>query len=1309
MKNIIATALVLLVVNLLCHAQDKSFNLSGWTAVKAKAKAEKKYIFVDCYATWCKPCKWMDENVLSDHEVADFLNSHFVSVKLQMDRTSNDSEETKKWYEFASDCSKQYDVKAYPSYLIFTANGNIVHRFSGSAKKDYFISSIKNSLDKKTQYYFIKENYEHYSEDSSFLLKAINICLDANDKTLAKKILDKYLNTVLNPISEESLVVLPKLTDTSSDRSFQILLTKSRNINTIVGKDGFAERQLARVLKREFIDPVFLGNDKIRDWTLTKNKIITKYPVLNEQTLKLLLTGFQNRIVEYELFPFYRSRRNINWDSIRIVLINRYPNSDIDESLSKEEFKNISSRGEWEKAAQLTLQYLDKYASSLTYMEINDYVWDHVFEHSADTSYLKRALKWSKYTVEKQDDPHFLDTYANLLYKLGEVDSAILFENKALTFAIKTQQKDVKSYQETLYKMTKGDKTWKSYSSSSFGQKKVIDSEAIKNWPYITREQISPDGKYISYYVNIGNSRKYKLIVKSTASSWSREFNIDGVPVFSDDSRFLVFLYSTDLLILDLTKNDLQTILNVQSFKLTESRKQNYIAYILNDTSRTLIVKNLVNGKMKEFSGAETFNFSPQSDKLVVETRIKSNNSKPGSVVNILLLPSFSSSLIYTENDVVGFNFDKTGNQLVFLLEKSDAGNKKNYIYYHKFGNDSLSFVINESSLGMNGLSVSREIPGFSKDGKTLYLYLNDTTGMSFKNKGQGNNVVVRNIAEKNESSLQPWHRKYLSAIQLSNDKLIVRRLINKEDFIKPIIPENDFFWFWRKAGEGINEFYLSSSLGQKTFLTTSENFQIFISPEGKYVFWYDGQKCSWFTCHTQKRTITEITSKITEPLSSLTDRAGLQGPEFMLGWLPNDEYVLINDRHDIWKVDPAGIKPSQNITKGYGKKNGLKLRALFPPNANVTISKLDSLILMGFNPATKEKGYFRLLTQKNGSSNVVPLNFGMMGTPFPAQQSDLSIGISGFHLPALPIQAKYQSTYLLKRSDNNHYPNLYTTNDFIHFNQLTNFEPQKQYNWYQSELFHWKLDKDKLATGMLFKPENFDSSKKYPLIFYYYEKSSDAFNCFVQPEFSNGDLNIPWMVSHGYIIAVTDIYYRPGFVGDDAAQNIITAADYLAQFPWVDKTHIGLEGGSHGGYETNFIITRSNKFAAAVSSAGISNLTSKYFKSTEYYEFGQGRMGKSLWENLQGYIDQSPIFKADRITTPLLLNHNEKDGNVSIIQSSDLFAAMKRLNKPCWFVNYINEGHSIDNEDNAYDFTIKMNEFFDHYLKNAPMPGWMK
>jgi dipeptidyl aminopeptidase/acylaminoacyl peptidase len=842
------------------------------------------------------------------------------------------------------------------------------------------------------------------------------------------------------------------------------------------------------------------------------------------------------------------------------------------------------------------------------------------------------------------------------------------------------------------------------------GQKKIIDAEAVNKWPFISTEQISPDGRYISYYLGIRDNKYSSLVIKSTDGNWSREFSNGTEAVFTDDSRFLVFFNDDKLSILNIRDDSLIRISNVKSFKLNESGKESWIAYLLNDDLKTLVVKNLFTGKTEHFYGAEAFRFSPNGNRVAIEMRKKDDNDTLKSEAIVLTFPQISSLKIFTGADIVDFRFDTAGNQLAILAQEVKSGEKKNYIHYYRFANNTTEFTVADYSPGMFGLQLSNQMPDFSQSGNTLYLYLRDTTGVFVENKKIGSDIIVQKAEENDrESFLTPWNRDYLAAIQLDKKDLIVQRLIHAQDNIEPRIPKTDFFWFFRKGSGSMNKFYLSSSKGEITFLTEKDNFQIMISPTGKYVLWYDGKKCSWFTCQNTTGKITEITRKIAEPMCTQRDNDRKPETEFMLGWLPDDEYVLINDRYDIWKIDPNGIKAPLNITGGYGKKKSLKLRGLLPPNANITIDKLDSLIVMGFDLKNKEKGYFRLEMQKKDSLKIVQLDFGMMGTPFPSEQGNNSIGINSFRLPNLPKRAKYNNTWILTRSDNNHYPNIYTTKDFIHFNKATNLEPQKKYNWYQNELLHWEVNKGKPATGIIFKPENFDSSKKYPLIFYYYEKSSDAFNFFLQPAFSNGAMNIPWMVSRGYIVVVPDIYYQPGFSGDNAAQYIVSAANYLAQFEWIDTIHIGLQGHSHGGFETNSIITRSNKFAAAISASGVSNLTSCYFKNIGYYEFGQGRMGNSLWENFQGYIDQSPIFKVDRITTPLLLMHNEKDGNVPFNQSSDLFAAMKRLNKPCWFLNYKGEGHTIDNLKNAYDFTIKMTEFFDHYLKGAPLPEWMK
>ncbi len=131
----------------------------------------------------------------------------------------------------------------------------------------------------------------------------------------------------------------------------------------------------------------------------------------------------------------------------------------------------------------------------------------------------------------------------------------------------------------------------------------------------------------------------------------------------------------------------------------------------------------------------------------------------------------------------------------------------------------------------------------------------------------------------------------------------------------------------------------------------------------------------------------------------------------------------------------------------------------------------------------------------------------------------------------------------------------------------MTTLVPQKNYNWYTTEHVHWKLPDGKPSEGILYKPENFDPAKKYPLIFYYYERDADCLNFYLNPEPSNGRINIPWFVSNGYLVFVTDIYYRNGYPGRSALNSVESAAKYLSRYPWVDSRHMGIQGHSFGGF----------------------------------------------------------------------------------------------------------------------------------------------
>jgi dipeptidyl aminopeptidase/acylaminoacyl peptidase len=255
------------------------------------------------------------------------------------------------------------------------------------------------------------------------------------------------------------------------------------------------------------------------------------------------------------------------------------------------------------------------------------------------------------------------------------------------------------------------------------------------------------------------------------------------------------------------------------------------------------------------------------------------------------------------------------------------------------------------------------------------------------------------------------------------------------------------------------------------------------------------------------------------------------------------------------------------------------------------------------------------------------------------------------------------------------------------------------------------------LLQGALYKPENFDPRKKYPVIFLYYEKLSQDVNHYRVPMLSTDRIEIPWFVSRGYIVCTPDIHFKTGETGKSAFDAVVSCANYMQNYPWVDDKRMGLQGHSFGAYETNYIITHSDLFAAAISASGICNMVSDYgsIAGSEakdkkfFYENHQYRMGTSLWERPAQYLNNSPILFADKISTPLLMMNNKQDKGVSFNQGVEFFTALRRLGKRAWMLQYDNGNHSLDSKSpEALDYTIRMQQFFDHYLKDSACPRWM-
>jgi dienelactone hydrolase len=470
--------------------------------------------------------------------------------------------------------------------------------------------------------------------------------------------------------------------------------------------------------------------------------------------------------------------------------------------------------------------------------------------------------------------------------------------------------------------------------------------------------------------------------------------------------------------------------------------------------------------------------------------------------------------------------------------------------------------------------------------------------------------------------------------------------------------------YYWNKTI--ISSLYLIDiHTGVQKMITANSDkllLQPAVSPNGQFMTWLD-PSTGYIRCH-------EIASGQTRNL--------LKGIG-VAQWSSGDSSVFIETNHDVWQVDPLGNESPVNLT--HGRPQRLNFRLLFPG------------ILTAFNTHTKANSFWKWVQGQLTNYHIADCLYYFPVYPLDAYK---------------PVKAKDTGIYLLATMQAGSSPNLLLTANFKTFTGLTHIHPEQNYNWLNVTL---------TRHGLLYKPQDFNPKKKYPVIFHYYEGSRDSLHRYLKPALSEGTLNIPWYVSNGYIVFVPHIQTKQRHPGRSAAGAVIKAAKYLSAFSWVDKEKMGLQGHSFGGYVTHYVITHSRLFAAAQASAGPVDFISGYGAIRKLtgtamqplYEQGQNKMGVPPWEKPLLYLKNSPVIRADKVHTPLLLMHNDNDNAVPFAQSMELFTALRRLQKRVWLLQYSGEGHQLFRDEDRLDFTIRQQQFFDHYLKGLPMPDWMK
>ena len=430
---------------------------------------------------------------------------------------------------------------------------------------------------------------------------------------------------------------------------------------------------------------------------------------------------------------------------------------------------------------------------------------------------------------------------------------------------------------------------------------------------------------------------------------------------------------------------------------------------------------------------------------------------------------------------------------------------------------------------------------------------------------------------------------------------------------------------------------------------------------------------------------ITDVAKGTVIRLNDFKEFSAVNGDLHFVAWEQDERAALFSDGHAIWRIHPSG---------GQIKKltpNQAEIDFRLVTNDRI-VSFERPILLHASTPDHHKSGYF----STDGYGKSEQLIFAEN------KYSELKYSDEGESFSFLEEDFSTPASLILSRGN--------TTNNVVRSNpQVTG------YKWSKSELIEYDGNLGKL-NGVLCYPFNYDPDQTYPMIVLIYERQNFRLHDFVNPSLLNpAAFNVTYYTSRGYFVLFPDIDYIIGEPGFSATRCVVNATEAtLAKVP-VNSDKIGLMGHSFGGYETNFIITQTDIFTAAISGAGVSDLASCYLTenagghNTNFWRFeeDQMRMGKSFFDNPQAYFDNSPITHAAKIKIPLLLIVGQKDFQVGVSQSMEFHLALRRLQKENVLLTYPNEGHVFGNAPSQTDATAKAGEWFDYYLKNGSRPTW--
>ncbi len=731
-----------------------------------------------------------------------------------------------------------------------------------------------------------------------------------------------------------------------------------------------------------------------------------------------------------------------------------------------------------------------------------------------------------------------------------------------------------------------------------------------------------------------------------------------------------------------------------------------------------LVLRNLANGSERTFADALDYSFSKDARTLVFTISARKEESN-GVYVATPGNDAAPVDLLTGKGKYSRLTWDDDQTQMAFISDRDDAEAKqpKFKLYHWDRKSAKAAEIVSTATPGFRSEMVISERGGlsFSLDGGELFLGVAPPPEPEKEADAEpAEEKVVADLWHWKDDYIQPMqkiratqdrNRSYRAVYHIRDQKFVQLA----DQTMENASPSANGQWAigtddreYRKfVGYDTNysDVYLvNTSDGSRRNLLKKQRSNLSWSPNGKYALFYDGK--NWNTVSIPDGKITNLTEKLGVNFwREDTDTPSTPGPYGSGGWVKDDKYVLLYDEFDVWQIAADGSS-AKNLTDGVGRKEKIEFRALRLEQERGEDRGFDPakpLLLAAENTWTRDSGFYR----DRIDGNSAPEKLLMAAKNFSA-----------------PVKAKDADVLMVTASRYDEFPDIHLTDSsFKNLKKVSDLGKQMEsFTWGKAELVRYKNMDGVALSGILIKPENFDPKKKYPMMVYIYEKLSQGVHQFQAPS-PGTSVNRTYYASNGYLVFMPDIVYTIGYPGQSALKCVLPAIQAVVDQGFVNEDAIGIQGHSWGGYQIAYMVTQTNRFKAAAPGALVGNMTSAYsgirwgsgLPRQFQYERTQSRIGGSLWEYPMRFFENSPVFHAHRVQTPILMLHNDEDDAVPWYQGIEYYLALRRLDKEVYMFNYNGERHGLRRRQNQKDYTRRLQEFFDHKLKGAPAPEWME